>query len=53
MKFSRGHYQVILKDLMPVALDIHAVYRKRLYVQQKVVFMIEHLLESFKHRLPI
>ena len=35
----------------PIALDINAVYRKRLYVQQKVVLMIDHLRDTFKRTL--
>jgi len=46
-----GKLKVILKDYVPVALDINAVYRKRLYVQQKVVLMIDHLRETFKRTL--
>ena len=46
-----GKLNVILKDYVPIALDINAVYRKRLYVQQKVVLMIDHLRESFKQSL--
>jgi len=46
-----GKLKVILKDYTPTALDIFAVYRKRLYVQQKVVLMIDHLRETFKHSL--
>jgi len=48
---QQGKLNVILKDYVPVSLDINAVYRKRLYVQQKVVLMIEHLRETFKHTL--
>ncbi|MCU7874899.1 MAG: LysR family transcriptional regulator [Candidatus Thiodiazotropha sp. (ex Lucinoma borealis)] len=48
---QQGKLKVILKDYVPIALDIHAVYRKRLYVQQKVVLMIDHLRETFKHTL--
>ncbi len=46
-----GKLKVILKDYAPIALDINAVYRKRLYVQQKVVLMIDHLRETFKRTL--
>ena len=46
-----GKLNVILNDYVPIALDINAVYRKRLYVQQKVVLMIDHLRESFKQSL--
>jgi len=45
---QRGRLKVILQDYVPIALDINAVYRKRLYVQQKVVLMIDHLREAFK-----
>ena len=48
---QQGKLKVILKDYVPVALDINAVYRKRLYVQQKVVLMIDHLRETFKRTL--
>ncbi len=48
---QQGKLQVILKDFKPVTLDINAVYRKRLYVQQKVVLMVDHLRESFKRSL--
>ena len=48
---QQGKLQVILKDFKPVTLDINAVYRKRLYVQQKVVLMVDHLRESFKRTL--
>jgi len=47
----QGKLKVILKDYVPIALDIYAVYRKRLYVQQKVVLMIDHLRETFKRSL--
>jgi DNA-binding transcriptional LysR family regulator len=45
---NQGKLKVILKGYRPTTLDIFAVYRKRLYVQQKVVLMIEHLREFFK-----
>jgi len=48
---QQGKIQVIMKDYKPDTLDINAVYRKRLYVQQKVVLMVDHLRESFKHSL--
>ena len=48
---QQGKLKVILKDYVPIALDINAVYRKRLYVQQKVVFMIDHLRWTFKRTL--
>jgi len=44
---QQGRLKVILKDYVPIALDINAVYRKRLYVQQKVILMIDHLREVF------
>ena len=48
---QQGKLKVILKDYVPIALDIKAVYRKRLYVQQKVILMIDHLRETFKRTL--
>lgn len=48
---QQGKLKVILKDYEPIALDINAVYRKRLYVQQKVVLMVDHLRETFKQTL--
>jgi len=48
---KQGKLQVILTDYKPITLDINAVYRKRLYVQQKVVLMVEHLRESFQQSL--
>jgi len=48
---QQGKLKVILKDYVLVALDINAVYRKRLYVQQKVVLMIDHLRDTFKRSL--
>ena len=48
---QQGKLKVILQDYEPVPLDINAVYRKRLYVQQKVVLMIDYLRESFKQTL--
>ncbi len=48
---QQGKLKVILNDYIPIALDINAVYRKRLYVQQKVILMIDHLRETFKRTL--
>jgi len=48
---QQGKLKVILKDYVPTALDINAVYRKRLYVQQKVILMIDHLRDTFKRTL--
>ncbi len=45
---QQGKLKVIMKDYMPTALDINAVYRKRLHVQHKVVLMIDHLCDTFK-----
>ncbi len=50
-QIQQGGLQVILTDYKPVTLGINAVYRKRLYVQQKVVLMVGHLRESFKNSL--
>lgn len=50
-EIRQGRLKVILKDYVPVALDINAVYRKRLYVQQKVILMIEYLRGTFNHTL--
>ncbi len=48
---EQGRLKVILKGYVPIELDINAVYRKRLYVQQKVILMIDHLRETFKRTL--
>ncbi len=48
---QQGKLKVILKDYVPITLDINAVYRKRLYVQQKVILIIDHLRETFKRTL--
>lgn len=48
---QQGKLKVILKNYVPIGLDINAVYRKRLYVQQKVILMIEYLRGTFNHTL--